>query len=124
KYSKDIVLQKIETTATIVTKAIKITDDSAILVFLGENVVSYNEKMNNLDRTILKLPLEVNNSWKSSDYSFNIMSYDQKNITVSQEFDGGKIETTYEVDLGMSNEVFYSEGFEKHSKLIEKELDI
>ncbi|MGL4980315.1 MAG: hypothetical protein ACRC40_00140, partial [Fusobacteriaceae bacterium] len=86
--------------------------------------VSYNEKMNNLDRTILKLPLEDNNSWKSSDYSFNIMSYDQKNITVSQEFDGGKIETTYEADLGMSNEVFYSEGFEKHSKLIEKELDI
>ncbi|MGL4403957.1 MAG: hypothetical protein ACRCTS_09610 [Fusobacteriaceae bacterium] len=120
KYSKDITVQKIETTATIVTKAIKITEDSATVVFLGENVENYNEDMNNLERILIKLPLEKDNSWESDENFFKIKSYDNKTLIISRKFDDTEIETIYETGIGMVHETFSSEGFEKISKIIEK----
>lgn len=120
KYSKDLVIQKIETTGTVVTKAIKVDSTSATIVFLGENIENYKEDMNNMERVILKLPLKNSTSWESDENSFIIKSYDGKILNVIREFDGGKIETTYEAGTGMINESFSSEGFSKTSKIIKK----
>lgn len=120
KISKDTVLQKIETTATTVTKAIKITSDSATIVFLGENVDNYSVDMNNIERIILKLPLEKDKTWESDENIFTIENYTNGVLTISRKFDGGDMETTYEAGVGMIHESFSSEGFSKISKLLTK----
>lgn len=118
KFSEDIVIQTIETTGTTVTKVIKISDNSASVVFLGEEVEQYSEDMNNLERMILKLPLEKGNSWESDENSFSIEEYDGKTLLILREFEGGEIRTTYEAKKGMIRESFSSEGFNKISEII------
>lgn len=120
QFSKDIVVQKIETTGTTVTKAIKIADNSATVVFLGEEIEKYKEDMNNLERVILKLPLEKGNSWESDENLFTIEDYDGKNLVISRKFEGGEIKTTYHSGTGMTNESFSSEGFSRVSEIVSK----
>lgn len=122
KHSKDIVVQKIETTAAIVTRVLKLSEDSATVIFLGEGVENYSEDMNNLERVIIKLPLKKGHSWESDENFFKIKSYDNKNLIISREFDGGEIETTYESGAGMVHESFSSEGLKKISDIVEKKL--
>lgn len=120
QFSKDIVVQKIETTGTTVTKAIKITDSSATVVFLGEEINEYKEDMNNMERVILKLPLEKGNSWESDENLFTIEDSDGNILVVSRKFEGGEITTTYQSGTGMINETFSSDGFSRVSEIVSK----
>ncbi|MBC2854961.1 hypothetical protein H3N56_00380 [Cetobacterium sp. 2A] len=117
KLSDDLVIQKFETTAITTSRVIKITPESATVIFLSGEDEEYVSGKINSDLVIMKLPLEKGNTWKSEGNTYEIDSFDGGILVISKETERSTSKYTYEIDKGLIRENFKSEGFEKESKL-------
>ncbi|MEG0390167.1 MAG: hypothetical protein RSB17_04610 [Cetobacterium sp.] len=119
KLSDDLVLQTTETTALETSRVIKITPESATVIFLSGEGEEYKPGKINSDLMIMKMPLEKGNSWESEGNKFEVISFDGKILVIERDNGNSNIKYTYEIDRGLIKESFESEGFKKESELQE-----
>lgn len=120
KIGDELLLQKVEGSAMILTKVIKITSDEAKIIFIGEEGMEYQEGVTNRSETLIKKPLEAGNSWSSDESTFTIASFDGKILVVNKTFDDTSMVTSYEIGVGMVSDSFSSGNFNNISKLVER----
>lgn len=117
--SDNLVLQTTETTAIKTSRVIKITPESATVIFLSGEDEEYKPGKINSDLIIMKMPLEKGNSWESEGNKFEVISFDGKVLVIERDNGNSNIKYIYEIDKGLIKESFESEGLKKESELQE-----
>lgn len=119
KLSNDLVLQTTKSTATETSRVIKITPESATVIFLSGEGEEYKPGKVNSNLVVMKMPLEKGNSWKSEGNKYEVVSFDGKILAIQRDNGNSNIKYTYETDKGLIEENFESEGFKIESKIIQ-----